>query len=183
MGETVWLVGMMGAGKSATGRALALRLGKPFVDTDDEIERRHGRTVSEIFEREGEARFREWEREAIEALRGKPLVVALGGGAIAQPGAPESLSSSGSVVYLRARPETLLARLAGAADRPLLAGAGPEERLARVKELLAERESAYATAAITLDTDDLPVEGAAEELLRRLAPTPASAAPDGGEVP
>ena len=98
----------MGAGKSVVGRRLAHRLARPFVDTDAAIEDRAGRPVSAIFADDGEAVFRRMERDAIDAVRGSASVVALGGGAIAQPGAAERLASSGAVVYLRARPETLL---------------------------------------------------------------------------
>lgn len=154
---------MMGAGKSAVGRRLAARLGLAFVDTDAEIERRAGASVREIFEREGEAGFRGRERAAIEAVAG-PAVVALGGGAIAQPGAAEHLAARGTVVYLRARPETLLARVGDAEARPLLRGLPPEARRERLRGLLAEREAAYATASVIVDTDDLEVGAVAARI-------------------
>ena len=104
----MWLVGMMGAGKSAVGPALAQRLECDFVDSDAEIEREAGCSIAELFAAEGEPCFRERERAAIEKLAGRPAVVALGGGAPAQPGAGEWLAATGCVVYLRARPETLV---------------------------------------------------------------------------
>jgi len=82
----IWLVGMMGAGKSAVGPLLASSLGRRFVDTDVEIERSAGMAVSQIFSVEGERAFRDRERQLIEDLSGGGDVVALGGGAIAQPG-------------------------------------------------------------------------------------------------
>jgi 3-dehydroquinate synthase len=167
--RTIWLVGAMGAGKSAVGARLAARLGLPFVDADAEIERAAGLRVAEIFAREGEAGFRARERAAIEALAGRPAVVALGGGAIAQPGAAERLAATGTVVWLRARPETLAARVGDAADRPLLAGLGPAARLARLAALLAEREPCYATAHVAIDTDGIDAETVAERLAVRLA--------------
>jgi len=117
-GATVWLVGMMGAGKTEVGRRLAVRLGRPFVDSDAEVEVEAGATVAEIFAREGEAGFRRRERAAIERVAGTSAVVSLGGGAMAQPGMPARLAGSGRTVYLRARPETLLARVGAAEERP-----------------------------------------------------------------
>jgi len=159
---------MMGAGKSSIGPQLARRLGRRFIDTDAEVERVVGSRVAEIFEREGEAAFRRAERAAIEACCGEPAVVALGGGAIAQPGARERLSQTGLVVYLRARPETLLARIGDADSRPLLRGLAPAAQQARLAELLAQRRSAYESAAITIDTDDQPVAALVESLAKRV---------------
>lgn len=159
---------MMGAGKSAVGAALARRLLRRFADTDAEIERLAGRSVAEIFEHEGEAVFREREREAIARWAGQPAVVALGGGAIAQPGAAQRLAGSGTVVYLRARPETLLERVGVAGSRPLLRAQTAEERRERLETLLAERREAYETASLVIDTDGRPVEGICLEIAERL---------------
>jgi 3-dehydroquinate synthase len=163
----VWLVGMMGAGKSTVGRGLARRLGRRFVDTDLEVERSAGASVAEIFAREGEPAFRRREREAIEHVDGG-AVVALGGGAIQQPGAREHLAGTGTVVYLRARPETLLARVGDPDSRPLLAGLAPERRLERLRELLAERRAAYESASIVLDTDAIPAAEVIEALAQKI---------------
>jgi 3-dehydroquinate synthase len=169
--RTIWLVGMMGAGKSAVGRALAQRLGLPFYDADAEIEARSGLRVAELFAQEGEAGFRLRERMAIEGLAGREAVVALGGGAVSQPGARERLAASGRLVWLRARPETLLARVGDGAERPLLAGLGEAGRLARLVELLGARERDYAAADLALDTDGREVEALAAELAVRLGRT------------
>jgi shikimate kinase len=165
---TVWLVGMMGAGKSAVGALLAEGLGLAFVDLDREIEAAAGRRIAELFASEGEAGFRKREREALEALAGQPAVVALGGGAAGQPGAAERLLATGRVVYLRARPETLAARIGADPERPLLAGLSPELRLAKLRQLLAEREAAYLRAPCVVDTDALDAAAAAREVARRL---------------
>jgi shikimate kinase len=165
---TVWLVGMMGAGKSTVGRVLAARLGRAFVDTDEEIERRAGRAIAEIFAREGEAGFRTRELAVVEACRGRGAVVALGGGAVTQPAVRERLRGCGTVVYLRARPETLLARVGDASERPLLAGLAAEARLARLRELLAQREPAYAGAALAVDVDAAAVDEVVERIAAEL---------------
>ncbi len=165
---TVWLVGMMGAGKSTVGPALARRLGRRFADTDAEVERESGRSIADLFATEGEDVFRTRERAAIDALAGEAVVAAIGGGAIAQPGASARLARTGTVVYLRARPETLLARLGDCRGRPLLEGVSPGDRLERVKALLAERTVAYESAALVIDTDGRSQAALADELARRI---------------
>jgi shikimate kinase len=165
---TLWLVGMMGAGKSAVGAVLAARLGRPLVDLDRAIERAAGRSIAEIFAAEGEAGFRKREREALEAVAGRSAVVALGGGAAAQPGVVERLLETGALVYLRARPETLAARVGADEARPLLAGLDAPDRLAKLRRLLGERERFYLRAPVVVDTDALDEAGAAAEVLRRL---------------
>jgi len=167
--RTVWLVGMMGAGKSSLGPRLAARLGRAFYDSDDEIARRAGCSVQQIFEREGEAAFRRRERACIEELGATGAVVALGGGAIAQPGASRRLAELGWVIYLKASPEQLLARLAGGEGRPLLAGLDEAQRLARLRDLLAERCEAYETAVVQVDSgDDGRLGEVVSELVRRI---------------
>jgi shikimate kinase len=177
--STVWLVGMMGAGKSTVGRALARRLGRRFVDADAEIERAAGRRIPDIFAQEGESGFRARERAAVEALAASGAVVALGGGAVAQPALRERLLASGVVVYLRAAPETLLARIGDTDERPLLAGLGAAERGARLRELLAQREAAYACAPLAVDTDGLSADDVAERIARALSDGVAGAAQGG----
>ena len=168
-GDTVWIVGMMGVGKSSVARLVAQRLGRPCVDTDAEIERAANLEISEIFVSEGEASFRRRERAAIEAIAGQPVVVALGGGAIAQPGAAERLAETGVVVALRASPETLLERLGDAAQRPLLAGLGREQRLERIEALLEERQAHYRRADLCVDTDAVGPEVLADRVIHALA--------------
>jgi shikimate kinase len=164
----IWLVGMMGAGKSAVGPLLARSLDRRFVDSDLEIERAAGMAVSEIFAIEGERAFRDRERRVVENLSRGADVVALGGGAIAQPGAAALLERAGTVVYLKASARSLLDRLGDCSDRPLLHGLTPEERLAKLETLLAERRSAYETAVIAVDTEGRTLEAVVEEILQRL---------------
>jgi shikimate kinase len=166
--RTVWLVGMMGAGKSSIGPRLARRLGRRFIDTDAEVERAAGRRVSEIFAREGEPAFRARERAAVEACCGEDAVVALGGGAIETPGVSERLASTGTVVYLRAGLGTLAGRIRDAGSRPLLAGLPPKAQAERLSELLERRRAAYESAAIVIDTDDLAPDAVVEALAGKL---------------
>ncbi len=168
-GATLWIVGMMGVGKSAVARELAARLGRPWLDTDREVERSAGASIPEIFASEGEAAFRQRERTAIEAVAGRPVVVAIGGGAMAQAGIPELLSASGTVVRLKASAETLLARVGEAADRPLLAGRPPRDRLGRIRALMAEREPHYARADFHVAADVGDPGQVADRVLETLA--------------
>jgi shikimate kinase len=159
---------MMGVGKSTIGAMLARRLGRSFVDTDREVEREVGLRIAEIFEQRGEARFREMEREAIDRVADGNAVVALGGGAMAQPGTAARLLAAGTVVYLQASPEQLLRRIGNPDSRPLLAGLDEAQRCRRLGELLDERRAAYEQASVVFDTGPFSLEGAAEALANRL---------------
>jgi shikimate kinase len=126
----VYLVGMPGAGKSTVGRELAGRLGVPFVDLDDEIERETGTTVARIFREEGEAAFRTLEAAAlVKASMDDPSVVACGGGIVLEPANRITLRNTGTVVYLDVPLEDLRRRVPPDADRPLIRREGDLERL------------------------------------------------------
>ena len=164
----MWLVGMMGAGKSVVGPALAARLKRRFVDTDAEIERDAGLSIREVFARDGEVAFRVLEQQAVENAAREGAVVALGGGAIAAPRGPERLAENGVVVYLRARPETLLSRMGDCRRRPLLAEVAPDQRLGRLAALLEERREAYESAGNAVDTDEATVAEVVNEVVKAL---------------
>ena len=166
--RTIWLVGMMGAGKSSVAAELGKRLGLPVFDTDALVEAEAGMRIPEIFAREGEGGFRARERRAIAGLAGRAAVVALGGGAIAQPGVAEELATGGTIVYLRARPETLAERVGCAAGRPLLAGLDAPRRSAKLAELLADRRRSYERADRVVDTDDRSVREVADAVAEAL---------------
>jgi shikimate kinase len=142
------LVGLPGTGKTTAGRLLAQRLGVPFADSDELIEARAGRSVREIFDRDGEPFFRTAEAEAIAAaLRDFDGVLALGGGAILAAKTRSALVESGvPVVLLRADLAALLRRLGPASERPLLADDPP----GRLAALAAEREPLYRSVATTV---------------------------------
>ncbi len=142
----LWLIGMMGAGKSAVGREVARRAGVEFVDTDEEVAARAGCSIGELWGSRGEQAFRDLEAAQVERLADSgPCVVATGGGAVLRPESIEAMRRSGTVVWLQADPVELAARVeAEAEQRPLLAGAEAETELARI---LAERTPLYRQAA------------------------------------
>ena len=160
------LVGLPGAGKSTAGRLAAGRLGWEFVDLDEEIVRMAGgRGVAEIFATEGEAAFRERERDATRNLRGRRrIVVAPGGGWMANPGCAELLRPPARIIHLRVGVPAALARLAGSAEvRPLLAGSDPGGVLA---ELQRRRGGSYAAADLELDTEVISLQAVVDSLVR-----------------
>lgn len=140
-GANIYLVGMMGAGKTTIGKRLAQHLGRPFIDLDQEIEARTGVAVATIFEIEGETGFRARESAVLQAVTVRDqLVVATGGGAVLDPMNRARLSASGWVVYLWAPAELLYARTRHDKNRPLLQVADP---LARIRRLLVWRDPLY----------------------------------------
>ena len=150
----VVLVGLMGAGKSTVGRRLALRLGLPFADADAEIERASGLSIAEIFERYGEAHFRDGERRVIARLiDGTPKVVATGGGAFVDAATRALILDRAVAVWLDADLKTLVERVARRGHRPLLAGRDPGTVLA---ELAAIRNPLYAEAHIRIASQPSP---------------------------
>ena len=143
--DNIFLIGLMGAGKSTVGRILARRLGKRFVDTDHEIEKRNGVTIPVIFEIEGEEGFRRREQELLADLaQEKDLVLSTGGGIVLKPENREVLRNHGFVVYLNARPELLAERTKHDRTRPLL---NVEDPLTRLRELHAVRDPLYREVA------------------------------------
>ena len=134
----VYLVGMPGSGKSVVGKELAGRLGVPFVDLDDQIEREAGKPIREIFAEDGEPAFRAIEAQVLtKAAAGDPSVVACGGGVVIEPANRVTLRATGHVVFLDVPVEILRRRVRPAAERPLIHAEGDLERL------LAEREPMY----------------------------------------
>ena len=147
--KPVVMVGMMGAGKSAVGRALATRLGVPFLDSDQEIETAAAMTVSEVFERDGEAFFRNREAEVIARLLATgPCVLSTGGGAYLREENRDRIHEMGVAVWLRADLDLLWERVRHKATRPLLRTADPKRTLA---ELYAARVGTYAKAELVVD--------------------------------
>jgi shikimate kinase len=164
----IFLVGPMGSGKSAVGRRLAGRLGLTFVDSDAEMESRLGVDIPYIFEREGEAGFRQRERELLDEItRRDGVLVATGGGAILDAQTRRNLGSRGCVVYLRTSVGQQLARTRRGDQRPLLRNPDPRGTLER---LMQQRAPLYEEVAdLTVDTDGRRVTAVVEEIAARLA--------------
>lgn len=147
--SSIVLVGLMGAGKTAIGKRLAARLGLPFFDADEEIERAAGMTVAEIFARHGEAAFRAGEKRVIQRLLSQgQVVLATGGGAFMDPDTRAVIKARGVSVWLRVPVPILVARTRRRSHRPLLQAGNPAEIL---KTLAAQREPVYALADVIVD--------------------------------
>ncbi|MGH8617385.1 MAG: shikimate kinase AroK [Burkholderiales bacterium] len=168
----VFLVGLMGAGKSSVGRMLAKRLDKAFVDCDHEIERRTGVGIPVIFDIEGEAGFRVREAALIEELTARDgIVLATGGGAVLDAHNRTLLAGRGCVVYLRAAVDELWRRTRHDRHRPLLRTPDPR---ARLTELLTAREPLYQEVAhVTVDTGSQSLQALADRIVERLQEHPA----------
>ena len=149
--QSVSLIGLMGAGKSAIGRALSTQLGCAFADSDAEIVAEAGLTIGEIFDLAGETKFREMELRAVrKLLDGPPVILSTGGGAFCQPDTQSAIMSQSASLWIYAPPATLLDRMSKPLKRPLLQVADP---LAVMQELAQKRQSDYAKATIHVDTD------------------------------
>ncbi len=164
---SVFLVGMMGAGKTSVGRQLAQRLGKRFVDADQEIEARCGVSIPVIFEIEGEAGFRLRERQVIDELTAlSDIVLATGGGAVLSEDSRRRMHERGLVIYLKASANEIWHRTRRDRSRPLLATANPQQRII---DLLAAREPLYAeTAHLTIESTHESVKSMVSRLIERL---------------
>jgi shikimate kinase len=165
-GRSLYLVGMMGSGKTSTGRPLAERLGYGFVDADAVIEQAAGCSIPEIFDRDGEAGFRGLESQVLSAISQRhSLVVATGGGVVTQP-ENWGVLHSGIVIWLDVVPDQLLQRLkADSTVRPLLQTADPE---AALNALLNERRPLYAEADLTVVINDETPDVVADGILQLL---------------
>jgi shikimate kinase len=165
MKQHVVLVGLPGSGKTTVGALVAEKLQAGFVDTDAVIERREGRPITMIFAEKGEAVFRELERKEMEtALGNQPAIIAPGGGWAAQPGAVDGAKTRALVIYLHTRPDTAAQRAGPEGTRPMLMGG--ESPGDRMRQLIKEREPAYAQAHDKIDTDRKTAAQVAAEVVR-----------------
>ena len=167
-GKNIVLIGFMGSGKTSVGLKLSYRLRMPVEDTDKLIEKRQGVTVSEIFANEGEEAFRRMETALLGELAQRPYerILSVGGGTPVREENRALLKKCGTVIYLRAKVETIYERLKGDTSRPLLQCENPLER---IRELLAARNDAYEECAdVTVDVDELSVEQILEQIVSAL---------------
>lgn len=166
MNSNIILIGFMGCGKTSVGERIAQHMGYTFADTDHMIEQDTGMEISTIFSEKGEEYFRDLETETIRKLadKGDKMVISTGGGLPMRECNARILNKLGFVVYLKAAKDTVLARLAGDASRPLLAGGNAEEKVGR---LLDYREPMYEAAAhLIAETDGRTFEEIIGEIVR-----------------
>jgi len=156
----------MGTGKSSVARELARMTGLRAVEIDEEIERASGMKIREIFEQHGEGRFRDMETEQVRLVaKGDRQVISTGGGVVLREENMKVLKEAGVVVCLWASPEGILERTGRSSDRPLL---NVEDPKAKIEELLAQRESCYARADITIQTEGKTPREVAKEILEKI---------------
>ena len=170
--KSIVMVGLMGCGKSAVGRRLAARLGLPFVDADEEIEKAAGQSIEDMFAEHGEPYFREGERKVLARLmRSGPQVLATGGGAFMNAETRTAIAERGISVWLKAELPLLVRRVSKRNNRPLLKGSDPQTVM---QNLMDVRYPVYAQADITVESRDVPHDVIVAEIIERLAnPQPA----------
>jgi len=157
------LTGFMGVGKSAVGREVAARLGRPFVDLDDLIEQNAGMSINDIFASKGEAHFRALERLTLRELAAQQgMVIATGGGALVDPANREMMARTSLVICLTASVSAIEARIGDAADRPLLTGPNKQQR---IMVLMQQRAAAYAEIPYWIDTTDKTIAQVADAVI------------------
>ena len=169
-GRPIVLVGLMGCGKSSIGKRLASRLGLPFIDADDEIEKAAAKTINDIFTDHGEDHFRDGERKVIARLLANgPQVMATGGGAYMHPETRQRLREAAISIWLRAELPVLMRRVGKRDTRPLLRTGNPE---ATMRKLIETRYPVYAEADLTVESRDEPHDVIVSEILSKLAAFP-----------
>ncbi len=162
--QHIYLIGFMGAGKSTVAKALSKETGLPVVEMDDELVRRAGMSINEIFSSKGEAAFRQMESSLLlEITKGAPAIVSCGGGLVKDENNVKRMRADGTIVFLTAAAETILSRVAGDHSRPLLEG---KHDIASISAMIDERAPLYERAAdIRVPVDSRTPEAIADEIL------------------
>ena len=168
--QNLFLIGPMGSGKSAVGRALAVQLHRHFYDSDDEIESWTGVDLAFVFEKEGESGFRQREAKAIAELTARTgIVLATGGGAVLSAANRRHLGARGFVVYLQTSVDEQLRRIRHGRERPLIAGESEIGRRRVLETLMSQRAAKYEELAdLTVETSGRKVNAVVREILHRL---------------
>lgn len=167
MVKNIILTGFMGSGKTEVGKRLAKRLGYTFIDTDLLIEEKTGKSISEIFSRDGEPFFRATETLVLEELSGvKEHVISTGGGIVTRKENILHLKKIGLIIWLKASPETIFNRVSTETHRPLLKVDNPLEQII---SLMSEREQSYSSADLTIDTDRLEINEIVDIIMKQVA--------------
>ena len=163
MDRHLWLIGMMGSGKTAAALALSGRWDAKWIDTDEEVTRVTGCSVAQLWSERGEKTFRKIEAAAVEqAALGEPAIVATGGGAVLDPTNAKQMRSTGTVVWLSASPAVLSCRVGVGTTRPLLAGVVSAERLGEILDI---RRNVYAdTAHAVIEVGSLEIDAVLDEI-------------------
>jgi shikimate kinase len=161
--EHLWLIGMMGSGKTATARALGRRWGVPAIDTDAEVMERTGCSIARLWGERGESAFRTMESAALlRVAAADPAVVSTGGGVVLDPSNTEAMHRSGRIVWLSVSPSVLSLRVGDGSGRPLLDLDASE---AALRDILDERSAVYSAAAdLTIDATELTVDETADRI-------------------
>lgn len=164
--KNIVLIGFMGTGKTIVGKQLAKRLGFNYLDIDREIEKNTGMTISEIFQTQGESRFRDMEAEAISATSGlSNTVISTGGGAVLRSENLRCLRENGILICLSAKPETIYERVRHSKSRPLLQ---TEDPLNTIRQLINQREPYYRQADMVVETDGLSPSQIVDEIINSI---------------
>jgi shikimate kinase len=171
MDTHLFITGFMGSGKSTIGRKLAGRLHVPFIDTDDEIEKRWGKSIKDIFKEDGELNFRKVEEEEIlrQCHREEKAVIALGGGALISEASRKTILKCGILIYIESSAESIWRRTHHSTRRPLMPQSdSPEDHVQKIKDLMQERSQGYQTAHLKVNRDNLEAEEVVNRLIEKL---------------
>jgi len=167
---TIFLIGFMGSGKTSIGKLLAGKMGKQFIDLDEEIEKESQRSIAALFEELGEDKFREIENSVLnKIIQTNECIIATGGGTPCFLNNNEIINKTGTSIYLKTSAENILSRLRSTiSSRPLLKNIATGQLEEEIKKMIGLRKQYYEKANIVIDTDELNEQGTVELILKKL---------------